>query len=132
MKRTKFSAIALLVLLNGCSAPRRDALAPFESETVITAEQWASIRAYIENLDTGDSAHFNACKATPRRPLTAAERCFIAALSARCTEQDDCHVSCWNSRDGMSMSGGCYHRCGLLESNPPGWAECEALEARED
>ena len=118
--RLRAVALASLLLLFGCRASRPSEVL-FEREVVMD-EPWLS------NPDYGDLEHFNGCRATSRRRLTESERCYIAALSARCTEQDDCHVSCWNSPDGMSVGGGCFHLCGLLDPKPPGWSACEALE----
>lgn len=81
--------------------------------------------------DVGDIGRFLACKAEPRRELSARERCQVEALAARCTPADDCLVSCIASPDGHRVGGGCSHVCSFGphrgEPRPPGWAGCDAI-----
>jgi hypothetical protein len=78
--------------------------------------------------DEGDIGVFHACKAEPRRTLSALDQCQIDALRARCTPADDCLVSCITSPQGHQTGGGCEHACffGLhqAEPKPSGWNEC--------
>ncbi|ALN90597.1 hypothetical protein [Lysobacter gummosus] len=81
--------------------------------------------------DTGDIAHFHACKAPPRRTLSERERCQIEKLAARCTPADDCLVSCLASPDADKVGGRCVHTCfsGVHrgEPRPAGFADCDSL-----
>jgi predicted small lipoprotein YifL len=80
--------------------------------------------------DVGDVSHYLNCAAPPRRELSAQEACEAKAYKARCTAQDDCYVSCINSRDGAAVAGGCAHVCthGLHAGTEPpeGLALCAA------
>jgi hypothetical protein len=70
--------------------------------------------------DEGDVGRFLKCSAKPRRALSPREQCEIAAFRARCTETDDCYVSCLSSPDGIYVGGGCSHVCtyGLHTGEP--------------
>lgn len=78
--------------------------------------------------------HYHACRAKPRRALSAREQCVIEAYSKACTPAKDCLVSCITSPHGIEEGGGCSHVCfyGLhAPSDDPGIPdECEALDPR--
>ena len=75
----------------------------------------------LANLDIGDVAHFQSCKAPIRRSLSDYEMCLRDALANRCSPADDCLVTCISSPQGHLVGGGCAHVCfsSLHSSEPP-------------
>lgn len=61
--------------------------------------------------DYGDIKNYHACKAEPRRVLSEADKCAIELLSASCTPEADCLMTCESSPDGYKVGGGCHHIC---------------------
>ena len=68
--------------------------------------------------DVGNIGRYDACRATPRRALSDADRCRIAHYASDCTPAADCMVQCLNSAHGVEVGGGCEHVCGV---GPHAW-----------
>ena len=64
-----------------------------------------------QQRDYGNINVYQACKAEPRRELSASDRCAILLISQNCTAAADCLVTCESSPDGYKVGGGCSHIC---------------------
>lgn len=75
------------------------------------------------------------CAATPAKniALSAAEACWVEALSAQCSPANDCLARCLSSGQAREIGGGCWHVCFPNASayaswqEPAGSARCGAL-----
>ena len=118
-------ALALIILTAGCAGhppSSHDQISKLESTTYI---------ADPIQLDYGPIDRFNNCKAAPRRELSGEEQCMLAVLVADCTKKNDCFVSCMSSPHGHTVSGGCYHVCGLPSADTePNLVNCYTSPAK--
>jgi hypothetical protein len=84
--------------------------------------------------DVGSIGSFLKCSAEPRRDLSAREECEVEAFRSRCTELDDCYVSCISSPSGSFVGGRCAHVCTMGPhagaSPPEALAACASLAGR--
>lgn len=113
-------------------------LAPSSSackDDVRARAQASQDRAYEDwrkSLDFGFLERpYAECRIGPvPHPLPVVEACYIAKLSRRCTEADDCLVQCLASGMNRKVAGGCWHLCFASRfelsswSEPPGWGAC--------
>lgn len=67
------------------------------------------------------------CVSKPRSAtVTAAEKCWIRALSERCSLGDDCLTTCIASGKGALIGGGCWHVCSQPPNSLANWKEPQA------
>ena len=130
--RTVLPGALLLLALCACN-PRDGDPAPRPPVTARQVDSGQPPPPPPPPPDRGDVLHYHACKATPRRELSAREQCVIEAYAKACTPAKDCLVSCIASPHGIEEGGGCSHVCffGLHPpaSNPGIPEACESLPA---
>ena len=98
--------ILAVLLLTACT----DSHDPQQSRT----ETPGSNHTFVEPAppDIGDVSRHQSCAASPRRALSATEKCQLSALKNDCSRKADCFVTCIGSPDGIKAGGGCFHVCG--------------------
>ena len=116
-------AVALLLALTACSKPTSD-----EGSTRPPSPPPPTDFSFLH----GPSKHCSA-RLRAAQNVSAAERCWIEVLSARCNVGDDCLVSCLASGKAQNEGGGCWHICWEPPSRLDNWQEpsgtdrCRAL-----
>ena len=110
-------AFAILLALTACGKPSSD-----EGTTQPPPPPPADFSFLY-----GPSKHCSA-RLRPAQNVSAAERCWIEILSARCNVGDDCLVSCLASGKAQNIGGGCGHICWQPPSRLVDWQEPSGVD----
>ena len=117
----KLSAIGLMALVMVAACTEQTA-----SQSPVTPPQTPSPPPDFSFLE-GSTKHCSA-RLVLAANVSAAERCWIETLSARCNVGDDCLVSCLASGQAQNIGGGCWHVCSQPPTRLTDWSEPASAE----